>query len=57
MVREKGSCKLAVKHSQCNPGEYIQQKGTDVLIICVDVTEASAQIIGKYYSQITCILE
>uniref|UniRef100_A0A8C1QZR8 Tumor necrosis factor receptor superfamily member 14-like n=1 Tax=Cyprinus carpio TaxID=7962 RepID=A0A8C1QZR8_CYPCA len=28
MVREKGSCKLAVKHSQCNPGEYIQQKGT-----------------------------
>ncbi|KAF4110038.1 tumor necrosis factor receptor superfamily member 14-like isoform X1 [Onychostoma macrolepis] len=28
MVREKGSCKLAVKHSQCKPGEYIQQKGT-----------------------------
>uniref|UniRef100_A0A673GRI1 Tumor necrosis factor receptor superfamily member 5-like n=1 Tax=Sinocyclocheilus rhinocerous TaxID=307959 RepID=A0A673GRI1_9TELE len=28
MVRKKGSCKLAVKHSQCNPGEYIQQKGT-----------------------------
>lgn len=37
MVREKGSCKLAVKHSQCKPGEYIQQKGTDVLICGVDV--------------------
>ncbi|XP_073688531.1 tumor necrosis factor receptor superfamily member 14-like [Garra rufa] len=28
MVRVKGSCKLAVKHTQCKPGEYIQQKGT-----------------------------
>ncbi|XP_043102815.1 tumor necrosis factor receptor superfamily member 14-like [Puntigrus tetrazona] len=28
IAREKGSCTLAVKHSQCNPGEYIQQKGT-----------------------------
>uniref|UniRef100_A0A8C2DHN4 Si:ch211-261n11.7 n=1 Tax=Cyprinus carpio TaxID=7962 RepID=A0A8C2DHN4_CYPCA len=28
MIQEKGSCKLAVKHSQCKPGEYIQQRGT-----------------------------
>uniref|UniRef100_A0A673MMI6 TNFR-Cys domain-containing protein n=1 Tax=Sinocyclocheilus rhinocerous TaxID=307959 RepID=A0A673MMI6_9TELE len=28
MVQEKGSCRLAVKHSQCKPGEYIQQRGT-----------------------------
>lgn len=57
MVREKGSCKLAVKHSQCNPGEYIQQKGAEVLIFGVDVTKESAQIIGKYYSRVTFILE
>lgn len=44
MVREKGSCKFAVKHSQCKPGEYIQQRGTGVLIFGVDVTKASAQI-------------
>lgn len=57
MVKEKGSCRLAVKHYQCKPGEYIQQKGIDVHIFCGNINKVCAQIIGKYSSQVTCILE
>ncbi|XP_048035380.1 tumor necrosis factor receptor superfamily member 14-like [Megalobrama amblycephala] len=29
VTQEKGSCRSAVKHSQCKPGEFIQQRGTE----------------------------
>lgn len=50
VIQEKGSCRAAVKHSQCKPGEFIQQRGIDVHIFSVDVTKASVQIFGKYTS-------
>ncbi|XP_067270002.1 tumor necrosis factor receptor superfamily member 14-like [Pseudorasbora parva] len=37
LIQEKGSCRSAVKHSQCKPGEYIQQRGTESMDTVCDV--------------------
>lgn len=50
VTQEKGSCRSAVKHSQCKPGEFIQHRGIDVHIFSVDFTKASVHIFGKYTS-------
>ncbi|XP_016350612.1 tumor necrosis factor receptor superfamily member 14-like isoform X1 [Sinocyclocheilus anshuiensis] len=37
--KKKGSCTLAVRHSKCNPGQYIKQAGTGSTdTVCADCT-------------------
>uniref|UniRef100_A0A8C1P5A4 TNFR-Cys domain-containing protein n=1 Tax=Cyprinus carpio TaxID=7962 RepID=A0A8C1P5A4_CYPCA len=37
--KQKGSCTLAVQHSECNPGQYIKQAGTGSTdTVCADCT-------------------
>ncbi|XP_073766441.1 tumor necrosis factor receptor superfamily member 5 isoform X5 [Danio rerio] len=40
--QKKGSCELAVEHSKCQPGQYIENTGTALSdTVCVDCTDGS----------------
>ncbi|KAI2661728.1 Tumor necrosis factor receptor superfamily member 14 [Labeo rohita] len=39
IYKKKGSCRLALQHSECSPGQYIKQAGTDSTdTVCADCT-------------------
>ncbi|ROL46077.1 Tumor necrosis factor receptor superfamily member 5 [Anabarilius grahami] len=51
--QNKGSCRFAVKHSECDPGHYIRQAGTMVLYDCTGDSSTTCKpcILGTFMSE------